>query len=106
MIITQHGEWNNRFLYQALWMHQGAWGQGWLPGGGEAAVVRRTRPGKDCSWQGTLSGQRSGGWKQKQFPGTGAQRGGEEARAQGWDRLLEGLMGHVKGLGPLFIRIL
>lgn len=36
--------------------------QGWLTGGGDAEVVRRSQPGEGYSWQGALTGPRSGGW--------------------------------------------
>lgn len=79
--------------------------QGWLPGGGDAAVVRRNKPGEGCSWQGALTGQRSGGQKWKQFAVPGTQRGEEEAGAEGGDLLVQGLMCQVKGLELLFMRL-
>ena len=41
---------------------RGRVGQGWLPGGGDAEVMRRNQPGEGYyAWQGALTDPRSGG---------------------------------------------
>lgn len=85
MIITQRGEWHRSSLYQAFDGRDGnRVSQRGLPGGGDATVVRRNKPGEGSSWQGALTGQRSGGQKWKPCAVTGTQRGEEEAGAEGW----------------------
>lgn len=83
-------------------------GQGWLRGGGDTAVVRRVSQATAISGRGT---KESKVWRLEaeavcRFAVPGAQRGGEEAGAEDWEQLTEGLMCHVKTLGPLFMRIL